>query len=89
MKPNTNYTQPEPELELIKASEITPTEVEWLWYPYIPFGKVTILEGDPGDGGHRDGFHSVVLSFLTPQSIYHGGNSASIIDFSDTLRIFI
>ena len=30
MKPNTNYTQPEPELELIKASEITPTEVEWL-----------------------------------------------------------
>ena len=50
MKPNTNYTQPEPELELIKASEITPTEVEWLWYPYIPFGKVTILEGDPGDG---------------------------------------
>ena len=50
MKPNTNYTQSEPELELIKASEITPTEVEWLWYPYIPFGKVTILEGDPGDG---------------------------------------
>ena len=50
MKPNTNYTQPEPELELIKASEITLTEVEWLWYPYIPFGKVTILEGNPGDG---------------------------------------
>lgn len=25
-------------------------EVEWLWYPYIPFGKVTILQGDPGCG---------------------------------------
>lgn len=25
-------------------------EVEWLWKPYIAFGKLTILEGDPGDG---------------------------------------
>lgn len=37
-------------LEVIKASEITPKEVRWLWYPYIPFGKVTLLQGDPGDG---------------------------------------
>lgn len=25
-------------------------EVEWLWYPYIPYGKLTLLEGDPGEG---------------------------------------
>jgi len=31
-------------------SEITATKVDWLWYPYIPFGKITILQGDPGDG---------------------------------------
>lgn len=37
-------------LEVIKANEITPKEVRWLWYPYIPFGKVTLLQGDPGDG---------------------------------------
>ena len=37
-------------LEVIKASEIEPKEVKWLWYPYIPFGKVTLLQGDPGDG---------------------------------------
>ena len=37
-------------LEIIKASGITPKEVRWLWYPYIPFGKVTLLQGDPGDG---------------------------------------
>ena len=30
-------------LEIIKASEIEPKEVKWLWYPYIPFGKVTLL----------------------------------------------
>ena len=34
-------------LEIIKASEITPKEVRWLWYP---LGKVTLLQGDPGDG---------------------------------------
>lgn len=27
-----------------------PKEVKWLWYPYIPFGKVTLLQGDTGDG---------------------------------------
>ena len=37
-------------LEVIKASEIEPKEVKWLWYPYIPYGKVTLLQGDPGDG---------------------------------------
>lgn len=25
-------------------------EVEWLWYPFIPCGKITILQGDPGCG---------------------------------------
>ena len=38
------------QLEIIKASEITTREIEWLWYPFIPFGKVTILQGDSGDG---------------------------------------
>ena len=37
-------------LEVVKASEIEPKEVKWLWYPYIPFGKVTLLQGDSGDG---------------------------------------
>ena len=33
------------ELEVVRASEITPKEVKWLWYPYIPFGKVTLFAG--------------------------------------------
>lgn len=37
-------------LEIIKASEIEPKEVKWLWHPYILFGKVTLLQGDPGNG---------------------------------------
>ena len=38
------------ELKLIQASDIEVREVEWLWYPFIPAGKVTIIQGDPGDG---------------------------------------
>ena len=31
-------------------SAVTQRKVEWLWYPYIPYGKLTILQGDPGEG---------------------------------------
>ena len=31
-------------------SAIAPQEVEWLWYPYIPFGRITVIQGDPGEG---------------------------------------
>ena len=31
-------------------SDVTVTPVEWLWYPYIALGKITVLQGDPGDG---------------------------------------
>lgn len=37
-------------LEIIRLSQVQSKEVEWLWYPYIPLGKLTIIEGDPGSG---------------------------------------
>ena len=38
------------ELKLIRMSEIESQEIEWLWYPFVPYGKLTIIQGDPGDG---------------------------------------
>lgn len=38
------------ELKLIHMEDVVSKEVEWLWYPYIPYGKITIVEGDPGEG---------------------------------------
>ena len=38
------------DLEIKRLSEIQSIEVEWLWYPYIPLGKLTIIQGDPGSG---------------------------------------
>lgn len=31
-------------------SDVMIEEVNWLWYPYIPFGKITLIQGDPGCG---------------------------------------
>lgn len=35
---------------VVRLADVEPEEVRWLWYPYIPLGKITILEGDPGAG---------------------------------------
>ncbi len=34
----------------ITLSTVKRRKVQWLWRPYIPFGMLTILEGDPGLG---------------------------------------
>lgn len=31
-------------------SDVQATSVRWLWYPFIAVGKITLLQGDPGDG---------------------------------------
>ena len=40
----------ENKLQIRKLSEVELQEVNWLWYPYIPYGKITIIQGDPGEG---------------------------------------
>ena len=40
----------EVELKIIEMSEVESKEISWLWYPFIPYGKLTIIQGDPGDG---------------------------------------
>ena len=37
-------------LKLLTMSNIPAEEVRWLWYPYLPKGKITIVQGDPGEG---------------------------------------
>ena len=37
-------------LSLVRISDVQLQEVKWLWKPYIPFGKLTIIQGDPGEG---------------------------------------
>ena len=38
------------DLKLINMQDIEVEAISWLWYPFIPYGKVTIIQGDPGEG---------------------------------------
>ena len=44
------WKRSEPELKLINMESVKVEQIEWLLYPFIPFGKVTIIQGDPGEG---------------------------------------
>lgn len=40
----------ETNLKIINMSDVESKEISWLWYPFIPYGKLTIVQGDPGEG---------------------------------------
>lgn len=53
LRPLTQQTKPTivaPHLIVTKLADIEPEEITWLWHPYLPLGKLTLLEGDPGQG---------------------------------------
>ena len=37
-------------LKIVTMRDVKPEPVEWLWEPYIPAGKISIIQGDPGSG---------------------------------------
>lgn len=39
----------ESNLKLINMEQVEIEKIDWLLYPFIPFGKVTIVQGDPGE----------------------------------------
>lgn len=46
-----DYPEYDPDyVPLINMADVQTENVRWLWYPYFPSGKVTIVEGDPGEG---------------------------------------
>ena len=51
------------DLKLISMKDGQAEEVRWLWYPYIPLGKLTIVQGDPGEG--KATFVLAVVAALT------------------------
>jgi putative DNA primase/helicase len=49
-KSSALYASTAPLWEARCLADVQAEEVEFLWQPYIPLGKITILEGDPGEG---------------------------------------
>ena len=48
-------------------SDVTATEIDWLWFPFILFSALTLMEGDPGIG---KSFFAMYLAAL----VSSGGN---------------
>ena len=48
--PSEPTERPDIPVKLIRMNEIQATKTAWLWFPYIPYGKITIIQGDPGEG---------------------------------------
>lgn len=38
-------TEQKIELKMIRMSEVQSQEIEWLWYPFIPYGKLDNYSG--------------------------------------------
>jgi RecA-family ATPase len=63
-------------MELIQWSNVTAQEIEWLWHPYISKGKITIVQGDPGEG--RTTFLLAIAAALTTGASLPGSNEALV-----------
>lgn len=56
-------------------SNVHAKPVEWLWYPYIPLGKLTVIQGDPGEG--KSTFVLNIVAKLTTGQAMPDGYTAS------------
>ena len=75
-------------------NDVKAEEIKWLWYPYIPCGKITLVQGDPGDG--KTTLVLAIASLLTrgepmPEDTAHSPPGKTIYQtaedgLSDTIR---
>ena len=47
---DTAYTTELSKPKYTRLSDIDSSHTDWLWYPYIPLGKITLMTADPGTG---------------------------------------
>lgn len=50
VKVNGEHVEAHPDIKVERMDHVKAEPIEWLWYPYIPIGKITILEGNPNIG---------------------------------------
>ena len=85
---STRNEEPEHSLTLVNLDDVEPEVVEWLWYPYIPEGKLTMIEGDPGLG--KSWLTMALASFISrgkalPYQVNHESGPVLIMSAEDGL----
>jgi AAA domain len=65
----------------VRAADVTPQTVEWLWHPYIPLGKISMVAGQMGQA------KSLLTAWLAADTAPHGAIMLSAEDdVADTIR---
>ena len=54
-------------------SDVQPRAVSWVWFPYIPARKITIIQGDPGDGKSTMMMH--LIAEITRGGVFPDGTA--------------
>ena len=62
-------------LKIITMQDIQAEPAEFLWVPYIPLGKISVVQGDPGDG--KTTLLLAIAAAVTRGTHLPGGKSAA------------
>ena len=71
---------------MICMNDVEQTEVDWLWYPYIPFGKLTIVQGNPGEGKTFFAMQLMLSRFSSYAEVSPSGKGIHIIGQCDITK---
>lgn len=68
----------ENKVKIISMDTVEVEEIKWLWKPYIPFGKLTIIQGDPGEGKTTFALH--IASLLSQGKCFDEAENTEILE---------
>ena len=81
------------QLKTFSMGDVQAEQVRWLWEPYIPLGKITIIQGDPGDGKTTMALAiaaAVTSGLPLPDAVFIGGHGGRLFEMmrilTDRLR---
>jgi len=64
-------------IKILTFAEIEAEEIHWLWKPYIAFGKITVIQGDPGTG--KTTFALSIAALISKNRKMPTGNTKSVV----------
>ena len=71
---------------LVRLSDITPEEVKFIWFPYLPHAKLTLVRGD-GDQGKTSFCLKLAATISTGGSLPNGDGSFTQVEPGNVLFI--
>jgi hypothetical protein len=70
--------EPTRTVQILNLADVTPRNPKFLWYPYMPLGKLVIVAGAPGNG--KSQLAALIAAMATRGALYPG-------DVAETSRV--